>query len=334
MIGSLRTFVAFIVIFIATVYYANAQTRRVVVGYSSLSSNQTPIWVGKEEGFFKKFGLDADLILIEGGTRGAQALISGDLPFMAMSGQPVISARARGADLVLIGGVVNRMNYILATKPNIKRPEDLKGKRIGATQVGSSSYHAVMLSLKHWGLDPRRDEITILQVGTQAARVGSLQAGGSDAAILNPGLSSTMTDKGFNILADFSDLPIPYPHQVLGTRERLLKGDPALVESLLKGFTAATAFSLDPRNKEKVKATLGKYLRLERTDRAAEEQYQSAIKVMPRKPYVELAGISSMIEFMTDTDPLVAKLKPEEVVRNEALKKLDDSGWIDQLYRR
>jgi len=334
MIGSLRTFVAFIVIFIATAYYANAQTRRVVIGYSSLSSNQAPIWVGKEEGFFKKFGLDVDLILIEGGTRGAQALISGDLPFMAMSGQPVISARARGADLVLIGGVVNRMNYILATKPNIKRPEDLKGKRIGATQVGSSSYHAVMLSLKHWGLDPRRDGITILQVGTQAARVGSLQSGGSDAAILNPGLSSTMTDKGFNILADFSDLPIPYPHQVLGTRERLLKGDPALVESLLKGFTAATAFSLDPRNKEKVKATLAKYLRLERTDRAAEEQYQSAFKVMPRKPYVELAGISSMIEFMTDMDPLVAKVKPEEVVRNEALKKLDDSGWIDQLYRR
>jgi NitT/TauT family transport system substrate-binding protein len=334
MIGSLRTFVAFIVIFIAAAYYANAQTRRVIIGYSSLSSNQTPIWVGKEEGFFKKFGLDVDLILIEGGTRGAQALISGDLPFMSMSGQPVISARARGADLALIGGVVNRMNYILATNPNIKRPEDLKGKRIGATQVGSSSYHAVMLSLKHWGLDPRRDGITILQVGTQAARVGSLQAGGSDAAILNPGLSSTMTDKGFNILADFSDLPIPYPHQVLGTRERLLKGDPALVESLLKGFTAATAFSLDPRNKEKVKATLAKYLRLERTDRAAEEQYQSALKVMPRKPYVELAGISSMIEFMTDTDPLVAKLKPEEVVRNEALKKLDDSGWIDQLYRR
>jgi NitT/TauT family transport system substrate-binding protein len=334
MIGSLRTFVAFIVIFISVAYYANAQTRRVGVGYSSLSSNQTPIWVGKEEGFFKKFGLDVDLILIEGGTRSAQALISGDLPFMAMSGQPVISARARGADLVVIGGVVNRMNYILATKPNIKRPEDLKGKRIGATQVGSSSYHAVMLSLKHWGLDPRRDGITILQVGTQAARVGSLQAGGSDAAILNPGLSSTMTDKGFNILADFSDLPIPYPHLVLGTRERLLKGDPALVESLLKGFTTATAFSLDPRNKEKVKATLAKYLRLERTDRAAEEQYQSALKVMPRKPYVELAGISSMIEFMADMDPLVAKLKPEEVVRNEALKKLDDSGWIDQLYRR
>jgi NitT/TauT family transport system substrate-binding protein len=334
MIGSLRTLVAFIVIFIAAAYYANAQTKRVIIGYSSLSSNQTPIWVGKEEGFFKKFGLDADLILIEGGTRGAQALISGDLPFMSMSGQPVISARARGADLVLIGGAVNRMNYIMATNPKIKRPEDLKGKRIGATQVGSSSYHAVMLSLKHWGLDPRRDGITILQVGTQAARVGSLQSGGSDAAILNPGLSSTMTDKGFNILADFSDLPIPYPHLVLGTRERLLKGDSALVESLLKGFTAATAFSLDPRNKEKVKATLAKYLRLERTDRAAEEQYQSALKVMPRKPYVELAGISSMIEFMTDMDPLVAKLKPEEVVHNEALKKLDDSGWIDQLYRR
>jgi NitT/TauT family transport system substrate-binding protein len=323
---------ALLVIFLACGSYVNAQTKRLLLGYSSLSSNQTPIWVGKDEGFFKKFGLDVDLILIEGGTRGAQALISGDVPFMAMSGQPVISARARGADLVLIGGVVNRMNYILATTPNIKRPEDLKGKRIGATQVGSSSYHAVMLSLKHWGLDPRRDRIVVLQVGTQAARVSSLQAGGSDAAILNPGLGSVLKEKGFNVLADFSELPIPYPHQVLGARERTLKSDPDLVERLLKGFTAATAFSLDPRNKERVKAILARYLRLDRSD-MAEDQYQSGVKVMPKKPYVDLAGIASMIEFMAETDPPVAKVKPEEVVRHDPLKKLDDSGWIDQLYR-
>jgi len=68
-------------------------------GISSFSANQTPIWVAKEEGLFKRFGTDPDLILIEGGTRGAQALISGDLPIMGMSGQPVISARARGSDL-------------------------------------------------------------------------------------------------------------------------------------------------------------------------------------------------------------------------------------------
>jgi ABC-type nitrate/sulfonate/bicarbonate transport system substrate-binding protein len=144
--------------------------QKFLMGYSSFSANQTPIWVAKEEGLFKRFGTDPDLILIEGGTRGAQALISGDLPIMGMSGQPVISARARGSDLTMIAGTVNKMNYVLVGAPTVKKPEDLKGKRIGAAQAGTASYHAVLLGLKHWGLDPRRDRITILQLGAIRVR--------------------------------------------------------------------------------------------------------------------------------------------------------------------
>ena len=312
---------------------AHGQMRRVLLGYSSLSSNQTPVWVAKDEGIFAKYGLDLELILIEGGTRGAQALISGDLPVMGMAGQPVISARARGSDLVLVGGLVNKMNYILASVPGIKKPEELKGKRVGITQIGSSSYHAVMLALKHWGMEARRDKVTMLQVGNQAARVASLQSGGSDAVIVNPGLATTLRERGFNVLADFTELPIPYPQQVLATRERILKSDPDLIERILKSVAVGTAFVWDPRNKEKVKAILARYLRLESVAKA-EEHYQSALKVLPKKPYVDMAGISSMIEFMAESDPLVNKVKPEEVINHSVLKKLDDSGFLDQLYKK
>ena len=166
--------------------------QKFLMGYSSFSSNQIPLWVAKDEGLFKRYGTDPDLILIEGGTRGGQALISGDVPVMGMSGQPVISARARGADLVMIAGVVNKMNYVLIGAPAVRKPEDLKGKRIGAAQAGTASYHAVLLGLKHWGLDARRDRITILQLGNQGARVASLQSGGSDAIIVNPGLGPSL----------------------------------------------------------------------------------------------------------------------------------------------
>ena len=312
---------------------AHAQIRHALMGYVSLSSNQTPVWVAKEEGFYKRFGLDVDFVLIEGGTRGAQALISGDLPMIGMAGQPVISARARGSDLVLVGGVVNKMNYILAATPGIKKPEDLRGKRVGITQIGSSSYHAVVLALKHWGMDARKDRVTMLQVGNQGARVASLQTGGCDAVIVNPGLTVTLKQRGFNILADFTELPIPYPQQVMAVRERSLKTDPDLMEKFLRGFVAANLFSLDPANKQRVKAVLAKYLKLESIDKA-EEHYQSAVKIMPKKPYVDLAGIASMIEFMAETDPLVAKLKPEDVVNHSILKKLDDAGFMDQPLKR
>ena len=307
--------------------------QKFLMGYSSFSSNQTPLWVAKEEGFFKRFGTDPDLILIEGGTRGAQALISGDLPLMGMSGQPVISARARGSDLIMIAGMVNKMNYVLVGAPGVKKPEYLKGKRIGAAQAGTASYHAVLLGLKHWGLDPRRDRITILQLGNQGARVASLQSGGSDAVIVNPGLGPSLQERGNNILADFTELPIPYPQQTVSVRERTLKTDAEFVEKVMKGVIAGNSFSLDPRNKERVKQVIAKYLRLDRVEKA-EEHYQSALKVMAPKPYVEVAGVTSMIEFITESDPLVAKVKPETAINHSILKKLDDSGFIDQQTKR
>jgi ABC-type nitrate/sulfonate/bicarbonate transport system substrate-binding protein len=304
-----------------------------LLGYSSFSSNQTALWVAKEEGLFKRYGTDPDLILIEGGTRGAQALISGDIPIMGMSGQPVISARARGADLTMFAGMVNKMNYILVTTAAIKKPDDLKGKRIGAAQAGTASYHAVLLGLKHWGLDARRDRITILQLGNQAARVGSLQSGGSDAIIVNPGLGPMLKERGNWILADFTELPIPYPQQTMSIRERVFKTDPEFVERALKGIVAGNSFSLDLRNKERVKQIIARYLRLDGTEKA-EEHYQSALKVLPAKPYVDVAGIASMIEFMAESDPLVAKIKPEMVINHLFMKRLDESGFIDQLSKR
>ncbi len=168
-----------------TAHFTVLAQNKLMLGYSSLSSNQTPIWVAKEEGFYKRFGVEADLILIEGSTRGAQALISGDLPMIGMAGQAIISARARGSDLVAVAGVVNKMNYIFVGSPGVKSPEDLKGKRVGISQIGTASYHAVVLALKQWHLDARRDRVTILQVGTQAARVASLNSGGCDAMTLS-----------------------------------------------------------------------------------------------------------------------------------------------------
>ena len=321
-----------VVFFSLSVGHSHAQTK-FLLGYSSFSANQIPLWVSKDEGLFKRYGSDPDLILIEGGTRGGQALISGDVPVMGMAGQPVISARARGADLVMIAGTVNKMNYIIASSAAIKRQEDLKGKRIGAAQAGTASYHAVLLGLKHWGLDARRDRITILQLGNQGARVASLQSGGSDAIIVNPGLGPALKERGFSILADFTELPIPYPQQTVSVRERSIKSDADFIERVMRGVVAGNVFSMEPRNKARVKQITAKYLRLDSVDKA-EEHYQAALKVMALKPYVDTVGISSMIEFIAESDPLVAKVKPDMVINHSILKKLDDSGFIDQLAKR
>ena len=119
----------------------------------------------------------------------------------------------------------------------------------------------------------------------------------------------------------------------MSVRERMIKSDPEFVERPLKGIVAGNSYSLDPRNKERVKQVIAKYLRFDSVAKA-EEHYQAALKVLPAKPYVDSAGIASMIEFIAEADPLVAKIKPEMVINHTILKKLDDSGFFDQIAKR
>jgi ABC-type nitrate/sulfonate/bicarbonate transport system substrate-binding protein len=142
-----------------------------------------------------------------------------------------------------------------------------------------------------------------------------------------------MKQRGYNIIADFSELAIPYPLQLLATRERFLKNEPDVAERLIKAFVAGNTFTLDPKNKNRVKATLAKYLRLSNVEQA-EEHYQSALLVLPKKPYVDIAGIASMIEFLTESDPSVAKIKPEQVINHTLMKRLDDSGFIEHPFSK
>jgi hypothetical protein len=134
-------------------------------------------------------------------------------------------------------------------------------------------------------------------------------------------------------LADFTQLPVPYPQQSMAVRERTIRTEPDFVERVLKGVVMGNSFSIDPRNKERVKQIIAKYLRLDRVEKA-EEHYQSAVKVLAPKPYVDAVGVASMIEFMGEADPPVAKLKPDMVINHSLLKKLDDSGFFDQLAKR
>jgi ABC-type nitrate/sulfonate/bicarbonate transport system substrate-binding protein len=126
-------------------------------------------------------------------------------------------------------------------------------------------------------------------------------------------------------------MPIPYPLQLIGSRERLLKTEPDLAERLVKAYVAGNSVTLDAKNKNRVKAILAKYLRLPNVD-AAEEHYQSALAVIPKKPYVDMAGISSMINFLTESDPNVAKIKPKQVINHAIMKRLDESGFIEHPF--
>jgi NitT/TauT family transport system substrate-binding protein len=311
----------------------SGSSQSLVIGYSFISANLTSLWVAKEHGLFKRYGVDPRLILITGGIRGAQALLAGDLAMIYIGPPPIIQARAKGMDVVLLAGLSNQMTYVIVGSPKVKRPDDLKGKRIAISGPGTSSHHVVLLALKQWGLEPLRDGITLLSTGDQGSRLAALESGAADAIIVNPGFAPTVMAKGYNVLADLSQLGLPYPLGALATTTRFIRANTQTVEGVLKGLVAGTAFILNPINKERTKAVLVKYLRLSGTEQA-EEHYRFALHITEKRPYVNPAGIASIIEFMGERDPEVARLSPENIINSDFVKKLDAEGFIERLYRK
>src|SRR5215467_7951851 len=169
---------------------------RVRVGLSALSLANAPLWVAEEKGFFKKNGIDCEIILVGGGaSRSVSSLLAGDLQFATTGGGAVISASLGGADVVMIAAGNNKGIQRLMVRPDIKTPEAIKGKRIGVTGLGSSGHLALLLMLKKWAIQP--EEVQVLQVGASPIMVISLQKGGIDGAVLQDPSFFVAEDNGF-----------------------------------------------------------------------------------------------------------------------------------------
>src|SRR5262249_48670660 len=155
---------------------AQEKAHLINLGYSSVSGSQAILRVTKDAGIFSKNGLDASLVLIAGGTGMIQALIAGDLPIAVVSGEPAILARLQGADTVILAGLINIIDFSIITVPEIKKPQDLKGKKLGVSRFGSSTDFVTRYALDKWGLVPDRD-VAILQIGSQPARLAAMKSG-------------------------------------------------------------------------------------------------------------------------------------------------------------
>src|SRR5581483_10435073 len=201
----------------------------VKIGYGSLTDNNLGLWVAKEAGLFEQQGLDVtDFPLIEGGTLSIQALIGGDIQFVLAGTSGIIVADLGGADIVGIAGASNKFEFALLTVPEVRAAGDLRGKRVGISRFGSSSDFAARTALQYLGLDPDRD-VTILQIGGTAARVGAMQSGAIEAAPEIAPALLTAKKLGFNMLVDLAQIGIPYQVGPIATTRTLINENPEIV---------------------------------------------------------------------------------------------------------
>src|SRR5262245_43092869 len=149
---------------------------KIRLSHSALEVANAVWYLAQDRGFYKKNGLDADLIFIPSTTTSVSSLVAGDVQVANASGGGVASAVVAGADLVMVSCYVNALPYELVVHESVKSAEDLKGKSIGISRLGSASDVAARALIRGLGMEPEK-QVLILQVGGPAERAAAFRAG-------------------------------------------------------------------------------------------------------------------------------------------------------------
>jgi NitT/TauT family transport system substrate-binding protein len=300
------------------------------IAHGAFSEKIGVMWVGAEQGLFRKHGVNVEVINIRSGPQTLAALASGDIQIAYTIPGTVVSAAASGMDVAFFAGLVNQADGDFIAAPQIRGAEDLKGKRIGVQSIGGGVWSMAMLAIEHLGLEPNRDRMTIMIIGDSPVLAQSLSSGGIEATYLNYTHSRALKEKGFPLLLDMAKAKIPYQGLATATRRSYLRQNPQVIDSLMRGFAESVAFIQKPANKEIVVRTLAKNLRLKSLQDAetgyATLQWLHNFDIKPTP-----LGIQNMQRLLAITNPKVRSVKVEDVIDEAPFQRLEKSAFYREL---
>jgi NitT/TauT family transport system substrate-binding protein len=305
---------------------------KLTVGYASLSSSFLPLWMAKEAKLFEKNGLDVQTVLFTAGMATVMALVSGDAPIVHTGGAAIINSTLGGSDAVLILGGIVSLDWWLMSRPEIKTAAQLKGKSVAIASFGATSDFAARYALRKIGLDPEKDVI-IVALGSPVTRQAALEANRVQATVHVHPTTFLAQKKGFNVLADLAALGLAYQHAGGATTRRFIRGNFDVVRKYVKSHIEAVhRLKTDRETGVKV---LAKYMRGVTDREILEKSYDIAVadNMLPAKQYPTLEGIKLILDTFAEKDPRAKNANPEDFVDMRFVKELDESGFIDNLYK-
>ena len=300
------------------------------IAHGAFNEKLLALWIAREQGFFRKHGLNVEIVTIRTGGQTVAALASGDVQVAYTIPGSVLSGAVGGLDVAFFGGIVNRPDGDFVVAPAIKRAEDLKGKRVGVQSIGGGVWSLSMLALEYMGLEPNRDKITILVLGDQSVLTQAMATGLIDAAYLGYTFSGLLKEKGFPVLLDIGKAPIPYQGLALAARRSYLKQNPQIADSVLRAVIEAVAFVQNPARRDVAVKSLAKNLRLPST-KDAESGYEVLQWLYNFNIHPSVKGIQNMQRLLAMTNPKVAGVKVEDVVDDEPVRRLEKSSFYGEI---
>ena len=297
--------------------------------HSARTMSQSMPWIAEEAGLFKKYGLAFQLVYISSASMVTAAMLSGSGDVAISGGEAIVRTSAQGVnELVFIAAAKNSLTHSILARPEIKRPEDLKGKTLGLTRIGSNSHYFVIQALRRYGLEPA--DVNFIQTGGQVENLTALLTGKVDAATMTgPSGGARAIAEGFRYAVYGPDLRIPFAAAMLVTRRALLRTHAAVLEKFMHAMTEAVKIMF--KDKELTYKVLGKHLRI--NDRKIlDAAYDEEIKVMEPRLEFKMDSIQAIVDETAKADPRAKRIKPQELVDRSLLNRLQNDGFFDKLW--
>ena len=306
-----------------------AAADRLVGLHSAQVLSQSMPWIAQEAGLFKKHDLDFHLVFISSSPVATAAMLGGDAEVQVTGAIGNVRAYVQGStDLVFIGGIKNFMTHNILAKPEVRRPEDLKGKTIGVGRFGSNTHYFAIQALRRFGMDAARD-VQMIQTGGSPETVAALVAGKVEAAaIVAPGDAAAIA-QGFRIVVNGAELRIPYGATTLVTLRTIIAKRGAVIGRFMRAM--AEAAKILHSDKNFVYKVLGKYMRLTDT-KILDASYNSEIPALERRLEIQEAALQASLDEIAPQDARAKAIKPAALVDRRYLAEMDKSGVFDKLW--
>ena len=300
---------------------------RLVGAHSAQVLSQSMPWIAQEAGLFKKYDLDFRLVLIVSSPVATAATINGDAEIQVTGAIGNVRAYVQGVtDLVFIGGIKNTMTHNILGKPEIKRPEDLKGKKVGVGRFGSKTHHFVVEALKRLGMDASLD-IQTIQTGGGPETLAALIGGSVEAAALVAPGDAGAAARGFRYVVNGAELRIPYGATVLVTLRSVIAKRGPVIGRFMRVMAEALKILHTDRNF--VYKVLGKYMRITDT-KILDSAYQSEVPALERRLEIQDAALQASLDEIAPLDARAKSIKPQDMIDRRYLVELEKSGVFDK----
>jgi NitT/TauT family transport system substrate-binding protein len=304
------------------------ELKKIRIGYPSVSTTQSHIWVGHEAGLFRKYGLEVEPILLRGGQIATQALAAGDPPIVNIG--TVVQAGLQGHNLVLVAAVQSSYDFHVYMRPDITKPEQLRGKKLGITGFGSATHFASTLLLRHLNLEPNKD-VALVPAGLDPERVAAITAGRIDGSFFTSVAAPLARQAKLHHLLYIGDLGIEVQGNGLATSRAYAQSQRETVKAAVKGYVEAIHYIF--ANKREAQRVFAKYMRNDNPE-FLELAYDLYIKLIPKKPYPTLRGVQNLLDLLAPQLPQAKRTKPEQFVDLSFLQELEKEGFFDEMAKR